>query len=60
LSNILGGVIEEKPTDSLGHVQGTDGFLGRNSATGLDYIVIDDRQGLDPKVIATCKESANE
>jgi hypothetical protein len=36
LSNILGGVIEEKPPESFGHVQGTYDFLGCNSATGLD------------------------
>jgi hypothetical protein len=48
LSNILGGVTEEKSPESFGHVQGTYDFLGRNSARGLDCIVIDDRQGLDP------------
>jgi hypothetical protein len=30
LSNILGGVIEEKSPASFGHVQGTYDFLGRN------------------------------
>jgi hypothetical protein len=34
--------------ESFGYVQGTYDFLGRNSATGLDGVVIDDRQGLDP------------
>jgi hypothetical protein len=40
--------MKKSSLESLGHVQGTYDFLGRNSARGLDFIVTDDRQGLDP------------